>query len=355
MGNTNSSNSAPPSPSRWGAITRQNSTSKQIHISTNHADGFYFTDERLIGTVKIPISLLHHHLHNINNQTPAELLHKRSLRSAIVVELVGDAIYSAEVDAAADSDGHATHKVNLCRQRCIVTINHNKNEVETPPTASSSSLDTNALPITAPTLINGTFQLQIPDGLPPTLSNNRTPSVTYTLELSLSSSRSRYQIPLILSSRGCIPHPLNNIELNGSAINQHDIRLRAYLSRSFYRPGEQISVRVYYSNPQQRFVRSITVRLLQFYRIHNDQNRSQLDGKEWLFDVLTMLPQREWTGEAHLQLPNQPLQASFSPISVGTTQTIECELDYRILVELNEKKGDDLHLTLSSFQVTYQK
>jgi hypothetical protein len=349
MGNTTHSNSTPasPSPSRWSS-SRQNSTTKQIHITTDHADGFYFTGDRLTGTVRIPKSFVHHHLHNINNQTPAELLHKRSLRSAIIIELVGDATYSSEVDAAADSDGHSTHKVNLCRHRCIVTMNPNKPEL-------TSSSDTNSLPMPIPSELNGTFQLHIPDNLPPSLTNNRTPSVVYTLELSLSSSRYRYQIPITLSSRGCISHPMTDIEINGSMINKNDINLRGYLSRTFYRASEQIPIRINYSNPQQRFVRSITIRLIQFYRIHNDQNRLQLDGKEWTFDILTMLPQREWTGEARLQLPNQPLQASYSTNSVGTTQTIECELDYRIIIELNEKKGDEIYLTLPSIQITYQK
>ena len=94
---------------------------------------------------------------------------------------------------------------------------------------------------------------------------------------------------------------------------------------------------------------------MQIYRIHNDHNHLQLDGKEWLFDVLTMLPQREWSGEANLQLPNYPLQASYASNSVGTTQTIQCELDYRIIIELSVKKGDELCLTLPSIQVTYQK
>jgi len=347
MGNTTHSNSAPASPSRWPSI-RQNSTTKQIHITTDHTDGFYFIGDRLTGTVRIPRSFIHHHLHNINSQTPAELVHKRSLRSAIIIELVGDATYSSEVDAAADSDGHSTHKINLCRHRCIVTMNPNKSE----PTPTSN---TNTLAITPPAELNGTFQLNIPDNIPPSLTNNRTPSVVYTLELSLSSSRYRYQIPIILSSRGCIPHPMNDIEINGSNVNKNDIRLRAYLSRRFYRPGEQILIRVNYSNPQKRFVRSITIQLIQFYRIHNDQNRLQLDGKEWTFDTLTMVPQREWTGEARLQIPNQPLQASYSTNSVGTTQIIECELDYRIIIELNEKKGDEIYLTLSPIQITYQK
>lgn len=352
MGNTTASNSAPPSPSRWN-MSRQNSTTKQIHISTNHTDGFYFTGERLTGTVKIPTSVAHRHM---NNQTPAETLHKRSLRSAIIIELVGDATYSAEVDVAADSDGHSTHKVNLCRLRCIVTLNHNKPEPEPPsPSPSSSTLDTNSLTIAPPAEITGTFQLQIPEYLPPSLANGRTPTVVYTLELSLSSSRSRYQIPITISSRGGIPHPMTDIEISGSAVNRNDVRLRAYLSRSFYRPGEQIPIGINYSNPQQRFIRSITIRLFQFYRIHNDQNRLQLDGKEWTFESLTITPQREWKGEALLQLPNQPLQASYSINSVGTTQTIECELDYRIIIELNEKKGDEIYLTLSSIQITYQK
>jgi hypothetical protein len=349
MGNTTNSNSTPPSPSRWPSI-RQNSTRKQIHITTDHTDGFYFTGDRLTGTVTIPKSFINHHLHNTNSQAPAELVHKRSLRSAIIIELVGDATYSSEVDAAADSDGHSTHKINLCRHRCIVTMNPNK-----PEPIPSSDTNTSTIKPTPPSEINGTFQLHIPDNLPPSLTNNRTPSVVYTLELSLSSSRYRYQIPITLSSRGCIPHPMTDIEINGSNVNKNDIRLRAYLSRSFYRAGEQIPIQINYSNPQQRFVRSITIRLIQFYRIHNDQNRLQLDGKEWAFDILTMVPQREWSGEALLQVPNQPLQASYSTNSVGTTQTIECEVDYRIIIELNEKKGDEIYLTLSSIQITYQK
>ncbi|CAF1297832.1 unnamed protein product [Rotaria sordida] len=353
MGNTTNSNSAPPSPT-GRVIDRQNSATKQIHISTNHADGFYFTGERLTGTVKIPTSFLHYHLYNKSPRTSIDLFNTRSLRNPIIIELVGDATYSAEVDAAADSDGHATHKVNLCRQRSIVTINQNK--IETESTVSLfSSLDTELIPTNSSSVLNGTFQLYIPDGLPPSLSNNRAPSVVYTLELRLSSSRYRYQIPITLNTRGSILHTITDIELSDSAINRNDICLRAYLSRNIYRPGEQIPVRINYSNPQQRFVRSITIRLVQFYRIHNDQNRSILDGKEWTFDILTMLPPRQWTGEAHLQLPSQPLQASYSTNSVGTTQRIECELDYRILINLNEKKGDDINLTLAPIQVTYQK
>lgn len=349
MGNTNNSNSAPTSPtSRW-TISRQNSTNKEIHISTNHTDGFYFTGERLTGTVTIPTSFVHHHLHNINHQTPTELLHKRSLRSAIVIELVGDAIYSAEVDVAADSDGHSTHRVNLVRHRCIVTLQQNQSE-------SDSSSDPHALDVNHPPLeLNGTFQLTIPDYLPPSLPNNRTPSVVYTLELSLSSSRYRYQIPITLSSRGCIPYPLNDLEIHDSAMNKSELCLHASLLGKFYRPGEQIPVRINYSNPQHRFIRSITVRLIQFYRIHNDQHRLELDGKEWTFDILTMAPQLEWTGEAYLQLPDRPLPASYFTNAVGTTQMIEFELDYRILIELSEKKGDEIHLNLSSIQVTYQK
>lgn len=343
MGNTN--NSAPTSPtSRW-TLHRQNSTNKEIHINTNHPDGFYFTGECLTGTVTIPASFAHHHLQNLNNQTPTEILRKRSLRSAIVIELVGDAIYSAEVDSAADSDGHSTHKVNLARHRCIVNLQQQESKNE------SESSDV----ISPPSEINGTFQLNIPEYLPPSLPNCRTPSVVYTLELSLSSSRYRYQIPIMLSSRGCIPYPLPDIEIHDSAMNKSDLCLHAHVSGRFYRPGEQIPVRINYSNPQQRLIRSIGVRLIQFYRIHNDQNRLELDGKEWAFDILTMLPQREWTGEVFLQLPTQPLPASYASNTVGTTQMIEFELDYRILVELIEKKGEEIHLNLSSIQVTYQK
>lgn len=334
MGNTNTSNSAPTSPtSRW-TLSRQNSTNKEIHINTNHTDGFYFTGERLTGTVTIPISLVHHH---IGHQTPTELLHKRSLRSAIVIELVGDAIYSSEVDVAADSDGHSTHRVNLARHRCMVTLEHNQSESD------------------PPTELNGTFQLTIPEYLPPSLLNSRTPSVVYTLELSLSSSRYRYQIPITLSSRGCIPYPINDIEIHDSAMSKSDLCLHAYLDGKFYRPGEQIPVRINYSNPQYRLIRSITVRLIQFYRIHNDQNHFELDGKEWIFDLLNMAPQVEWTGEAYLQLPDRPLPASYATNAVGTTQMIEFELNYRISIELSEKKGDEIRLNLSSIQVTYQK
>ncbi len=347
MGNTTNNTSAPASPtSRWTMSRQNSSTMKKVHISTDHVDGFYFTGDRLTGTVKIPTSLVHHHMHNINNQTPSELLHKRSLRSAIIIELVGDATYSSEVDAAADSDGHATHNVNLCRHRCIVTLNRSEPEPSTSSEANAQSV------LHSPPELNGTFQLNIPDYLPPSLTNTRPPSVVYTLELSLSSSRYRYQIPITLSSRGCIPYPMNDIEISDSAINKYDLRLYAYLSGSFYRPGEQIPVRINYSNPQQRYVRSITIRLIQFYRIHNDEYRLQIDGKEWAFDFL---PQREWTGEAQLQLPNQPLPASYATNSVGTTQTIECELDYRIIIELHEKKGDEIQLTLSSIQITYQQ
>jgi hypothetical protein len=349
MGNTKSSDSTPSSP--W-ASTRQDPITKDIHISIDKSDGFYFTGERLSGTVGIPLSFFHQQLNNKSKEKQLEYLRKRSLRDTIVVELVGDATYSAEVDSAADSDGHSTHQVNVCRQRCFVIIDQ---DFDTQSNQIETTSDTQSISYTLPTTLHGTFQLQIPDGLPPSIINNRPPSVMYTLELNISSSRSRYQIPIILSSKGCLPHPTIDMELIGNAVNQHDIRLQAYLSRRCYRPGESISVRINYSNPQQRVIRSVTVTLIQFYRIHNDQYRLQLDGKEWIFDVSTMLPQREWSGETLLQLPSLPLQASYSNHSVGTTQQIVCELDYRIYIELNEKKGDDIHLTLPSINVTYQK
>ncbi|CAF4070966.1 unnamed protein product, partial [Rotaria magnacalcarata] len=273
----------------------------------------------------------------------------------IIIELVGDATYSAEIDVAADSDGHVTHKVNLCRQCSIVTMHQNKIELQTIESSTSSS-DTKSRPRNLSSVLNGTFHLHIPDGLPPSLSNNRTPSVVYTLELSLSSNRRRYQIPITLSSRGSMSHPMADIKLSDTAVNKNDICLRASSSRNYYRPGEQISVQINYSNPQQRrSIRSITVQLVQFYRIHSDQNCSLLDGKEWTFDIATVLSSTQWSGEAHLQLPNQPLQASYPASSVGTTRTIECELHYRILIDLNEKKGDDINLILAPIHVTYQK
>ncbi|CAF3292523.1 unnamed protein product [Rotaria socialis] len=352
MGNT-TQHSAPSSPSGM-SVNRQNSTAKQVHISTNHADGFYFTGERLTGTVKIPTSFLHSHLQNKNNSTSTELFNKRSLRNPIIIELVGDATYSAEIDVAADSDGHVTHKINLCRQCSIVTMHQNKTELQTIESSTSSS-DTKSRPTNPSSVLNGTFHLHIPDGLPPSLSNNRTPSVVYTLDLSLSSSRYRYQIPITLSTRGYISHPMTDIKLSDTAVNKNDICLRAYSPRNYCRPGEQISVQINYSNPQQRSIRSITVQLVQFYRIHSDQNYSLLDGKEWTFDIATVLPSTQWSGEAHLQLPNQPLQASYPASSVGTTRAIECELHYRILIDLNEKKGDDINLILAPIHVTYQK
>jgi hypothetical protein len=361
MGNTNTTNNLS---ARW-QTTAQDSSSKQIHITTDKSDGFYFTGERLTGTVEIPIVYLQQSINNKNNRKVTEFIREQSVRNNIVIELVGDATYSAEVDAAADSDGHATHQVNVCRQACYVIVNHD-NERQSMQTnnsieksfdqTTSRASDTRALASSSlPTTIKGTFQLQIPDSLPPTLNNNRPPSVIYTLELNLSSSRYRYQIPIILSSKGYIPHITTDTELRNIVISPHDIQLQAYLPKRFYRPGEQISVRVNYTNPQQRSIRSIAVTLMQFYRIHNDQYHSQLDGKGWTFDVSNILSQREWFGEALLQLPYQPLPASYSNHTVGTIQHIACELDYRILIELNEKKGDDIHLTLSSINVTYQK
>jgi hypothetical protein len=355
MGNTHSNTNTTSTLTTY----QSNSSSKQIHISTDHADGFYFTGECLSGTVKIPLSFLHHHHHHHhhhhspNHRAATELIDQRALCNAMTIELVGDAIYSAEVDTAADSDGHATHRVNLCRQRCFVSSDSSKYDLDTNNNNSSSQTRTTSIDV--PIVFDGTFQLIIPDGLPPSLSTTRTPSVTYTLELSLSSSRCRYQIPLILSSRGYCPHPLIDTVINHCGINEHDIRLRAHLARRFYRPGEQISVRVHYFNPQQRSIRSIRATLVQFYRIHNDQHHLQFDGKEWTFDVVSKLIQREWNGEARLQLPDRPLVASFPSSSVGTRQTIQCELDYRILIELNEKKGDDIRLALSSIHVTYQE
>ncbi|CAF1056255.1 unnamed protein product [Rotaria sordida] len=365
MGNITSSNNTSTFLSRW-PTTGQDLTSKHIQISTDKPDGIYFAGEYIRGTVDIPISHIQQHIRSKNNRKLIEFLRQKSLGDAIIIELVGDATYSAEVDSAADSDGHATHKVNVCRHRCFITINpdieelfiQNGNQIETSfdqtINTTCPSTDTQDIPSILPTTIKGTFQLQIPNGLPPSLNNNRSPSVIYTLELHLSSSSYRYQVPLIINSKGYLPASTADIELNGSITSQHDISLTASLSKRFYRPGEQIPVRINYSNPQQRLIRSIAVTLIQFYRIHNDEYRLALDGKEWIFDTSIMLPQQEWFGEVLLQLPCSPLQASFSNQIVGTTQQIECELDYRIFIELNEKKGDNIHLTLPSINVTNQ-
>jgi len=361
MGNTGSTPNSP-STSRGSGIN-QDSSSKEIHIRTDHPDGFYFTGEILSGTFEIPISFVQQHFGNRNNRKPSDIIRRKSIDNAVQIELVGDAIYSSEVDAAADSDGHASHRVNVCRHRCLMTINADQdrcfssslNQMETSFDQTNPKLtDSPNLLTILPQSINGTFEIQIPDGLPPTLNNNRSPSVSYTLELNLSSSRYRYQIPLSLSSRGSIPYPMIEQDLSTHMINQHDLCLQANLFRQFYYPGEEIPVRVTYSNPQQRSIRSITVTLHQFYRIHHDQYHAQLDGKEWTLDHPTLSSQREWIGEVLLQLPSRPLPASYKINSVGTTQTIECELDYRIVIELNEKRGDDIQLTLPPIEVTYQ-
>lgn len=357
MGNTTHSSSAPPSPTST-SINRENSVSKQVHISTNHADGFYFTGDRLTGTVRMPRSLLPNYLQNMSDTT-SEVSSKRSLRNPIVIELVGEATYSADRDSAADSDGHVTHKVNLCRQCAIVTINQPRTELQmtcnNPPSSSKSSSTRRTKSTSLPSMVNGSFHFHIPEGLPPSLANNGTPSVVYTLELSLPSSRRRYQIPLILSSKGYMPSPTTDIKLTDSAANKNNISLKAHISKSFYQPGEQIPIQINYSNPQQRFIRSITVQLVEFYCVHHDQNYTVLDGKEWIFDNLSALPSTQWSAEVHLQLPHQPLPASYSMTAVGTTQTIHCDLHYRILIDLNEKKGDDINLTLAPIHVTYQK
>lgn len=350
---SSASSRSSPHPPEWTAISRQNSASKEVHITTNHPSGFHFTGEQLTGTVKIPRSLLHRHMSSIKNRTPAELLHKRSLRSAIMVELIGDATYSAELDVAADSDGHVEHRVNLCRERCLVTMNAHRLPADTLVHSSSSPDSIASAPHPSP-IVQGTFQITIPDDLPPSLANKRSPAVVYTLELSISSSRSRYQVPITVTSRGYVPHPMTNIELADSAVNRNDVRLAASIARSCYRPGEQIAVRITCANPQQRLVRAITVRLVQVYRIHNDHHRLQIDGKEWTFEAAAVSPQHEWTGEATLHLADQHLPASYLSHRVGTTRTIECELSYLIDIELTEKKGDEIHLTLSPIQVTYQ-
>ena len=349
MGNTSHSTSAsaPPSPSQ-STLHRNCSSAKQIHILTNHPDGFYFTGERLMGTVQVPISLLQQHLSR-NKRTPSEMIYKRSLRSALIVELVGDAMYSAQVDSAADSDGHSTHTVNLCRERCVVSMNPLRNDSDENQT-ELKSISTNP-----PGILCGTFQLMIPETLPPSLSNNRCPSVIYMLELSLSSNRQRYQIPLMLSSRGLPIQPWIEMALNQSAMNEHEVRLDAFVPRNLYRPGEQITVQIHFNNPQQRFIRSIRILLGQFYRVHNDQHQVELDSKGWSFESGSLVAVREWSGEVTLQLPSQPLAASFSSDAVGTTQMIQCDLDYRILIVLNEKKGEDIQLTLPSIYVTYQQ
>lgn len=358
MGNTNTNNhsSSSPSPSR-GGTNAHDSASKEIRITTDKADGFYFTGERLTGTIEIPISFLQQNSNTKSTRKLAELLRQHSLENNLRIELVGEATYSAEVDVAADSDGHATHQVNLCRQACLVTINYDNEQESLHPNHSIESSDIQILNShSLPSTIQGIFQIQIPNDLPATLNNTRLPTVLYTLELNLSSSRNRYQIPITLSSKGYIPHLTTDIELTSSASNAHDIQIQGYVPRRFYRAGEQIPVRINYLNSHQRSIRSITLTLLQFYRVHNDQYCAQLDGKEWTFDVTNNnTSPREWFGEAFLQLPYQPLQASFSNQSVGTTQQIACELDYRILIELNEKKGEDIQLTLPSIHVTYQK
>lgn len=347
MGNTTHSASAPPSPSQ-STTQRHNSNPKQIHIITNHADGFYFTGERLTGTVQVPISFLQQHLSR-NKRTPTELIYKRSLRSALVVELVGHATYSAQVDSAADSDGHATHTVNLCRERCVVAMNLARHD------SDGNGNESKPISPSPPGILSGTFQLIIPEGLPASLPNNRSPSVIYMLELSVSSSRNRYQIPLMLSSRGLPIHPWIDLPLHQSAMNGHELCLDASLPRSFYRPGEQIPLQIRVDNPQQRSIRSIRILLGQFYRIHNDYHQLELDGKGWTFESGNVSSPHEWTGEVMLQLPYQPLAASFSSNAVGTTQMIECELDYRILIELNEKKGEDIQLTISPIYVSYEQ
>lgn len=368
MGNTTTSNFSPSS-SRW-PTGAQDSSTKQIQIMTDKPDGFYFTGEYLTGTFEIPISYVQQYFNNKNNRNLTEVLRQQSIQNILHVEFVGDATYSAEVDVAADSNGHATHQVNVCRHACYVTIStdHERQSIPTLNSSETSSVDQSTTRISdtqilsssssspfPPSSIKGTFQLQIPENLPPSLNNNRTPSVLYTLELNLSSSRCRYQIPIILSSKGDYPHSSTDIQLTNRAINQHDIQLSGLVSKRFYSPGEQISIRVNYLNPQQRSIRSIRITLLQFYRIHNDEYCLQLDGKEWTFDMTSMSTQHEWFGDAHLQLPYAPLQASFSNQFVGTTQQIECEVDYRIMIELSEKKGDDFQLTLPSITVTYQK
>lgn len=363
MGNNNSSNNSPVSSHQ---ISFGGQDLKQVQISMERPHGLYFTGEIINGTVEIPLSYLQQNLRFKNNQKLIEFIRQQSLRDDIVIELIGDATYSAEVDVAADSDGHATHKVNLCRQFYPVKLTpeldellmNKPNQAETSfdnTTATTySTSDTQDTPITLPTSVKGTFQLQIPDGLPPSLINNRAPSILYTLELNLPTSRSRYQIPINLNYKGSIPHHSTNIELSNQVNSQREIFLQAYLGKRFYRSGEKIPVGIKYINPQQRMIRSITVTLVQFYRVHHDQYQSQLDGKEWVFDTATTLPQQEWHGETLLQLPGPPLQSSFSSRFVGTTQSIECELDYRIFIELSEKKGDNIHLTLPSIDVTYQ-
>ena len=357
MGNTHTNHHSSPSPSpSRGPTSANDATSKEIRITTDKPDGFYFTGERLTGSVEIPISYLQQS-NSKSTRKFAELLRQHSLENNLLIELVGEATYSAEVDVAADSDGHATHQVNLCRQACLVTINYDDDQDSSHLDRSSETTDIQVVSYSSlPSMIQGTFQLQIPDNLPATLNNTRLPTVLYTLELNLSSSRYRYQIPITLSSKGYVPHLTTDIELTARACNAHEIQLQSYVARRFYRPGEQIPVRITYLNSHQRSIRSITLTLLQFYRVHNDQYCAQLDGKEWTFDVTSNSSSpREWLGEAFLQLPYQPLQASFSNQSIGTTQQIACELDYRILIELNEKKGEDIQLTLPSIHVTYHK
>lgn len=339
MGNNPAAAITPPASLFRTSTLRRGSTSKQVHITTNHVDGFYLTGDKVNGSVKIPSSFIHNNWPTNSTRRSSELVHKRSLRNPLTVELVGDAIYSAEIDIAADSDGHVKHRVNICRQRSMVSMHSDKTE------------DDNQTQLS---LMSGTFQISIPEGLPPSITGSGTPSIVYHLELSLSSARSRYQIPITISPRGLSVDPLLDLPIKQSMMNQHHLCLRGSLIKRFYRPAEQIPVQIEIENPQQRSIRSIRVRLLQCYRVHHDLRHTAIDGKEWTFENGTMLSQREWSGEAFLQLPEHGLAASFPTNLVGTTRTIECELEYRILIELHEKKGDNIDLTLSSFYVTHE-
>ncbi|CAF0783751.1 unnamed protein product [Didymodactylos carnosus] len=329
-----------------------------VRISTNHPDGFYFTGDTIVGTVEIPSTLI-----NSSNRTIPSA--NKMNKTRLLIELVGNAVYSAEVDTGADSDGHALHDVNVCRRQFTVTLESNQQEEETSLDTIVSSISitdsgTDDKNDSMQQSLTGKFTVSIPDYLPPSLNDKNYPHIAYYLELMLlgnsgSSWRGtdlRYQIPLYISSRGShIPSMIDRNDLFRNNINRHDIQMTVNLTHTYFHPGDAIALNITYINPQRRYIRSINLQLMQYFLVANDIGGKCLEEKEWTFDTDT---NTTWSGNEQLQLPTKHLPASYSKTTVGTTTLIQCELGYHIVVVLKEKGllTEDLRVIVP-VEVTY--
>ncbi|CAF0910277.1 unnamed protein product [Didymodactylos carnosus] len=361
MGNTNSNKILSSSINDITSNLQSTVINDCVRISTDHPDGFYFSGSSIIGTVEIPNTLM-----NTNNRA-ISCVNKLN-RTKLLIELVGNAVYSAEVDTGADSDGHALHDVNVCRRQYMVVLESNQQEEET-------NLDTTIENCTSiinngndnnhdsvQQMITGKFTVDIPDYLPPSLNQQNYPHIVYYLELILLGNSGsnwrgtdlRYQIPLIISSLGPrIPSVIDRNDLFRSNVNRHDIQVSVNLTYSYFHPGDSIPIRVAYKNPQRRHIRSINLQLMQYFLVANDIGEKCLEGKEWIFDTDA---NTSWSGNEQLHLPDNYTPASYLKTTVGTTTLIQCEVGYHIVVVLKEKGllSEDIRVIVP-IEVTYQK